>query len=345
MVYSIQYMRAIAAIMVVIHHSAWKSEQYSSGSFSWFNVGAAGVDLFFIISGYIMCHTVTRRSGGVNRFIIARVKRIVPIYWLLTTMALVVYLLMPDKVNSSGGHTNILASYLLFPSSDKYLIQTGWTLSYEFYFYLVFSVSLFFKNFYKYLVPVAAIVALVLLGDFIDNKSYTVTFVTNPILLEFCFGILAYYLIQQIRSNWYWGIGIIVLSVILIGFVNNLNFEFSRIESSYLRVLLFGGPSLLFFIGMVMCEIKLHEYRSSPLSILFKAIGDSSYSLYLFHPFSLVVTSLFLYKFGFVKHGGLFVVILVGVSTISGYFCYVFLEKPLVLFLKKYTTPESNRIV
>lgn len=90
MIYSVQYMRAIAALIVVVSHSAWKGEQYSSDPLSFFNVGGAGVDLFFIISGFIMCHTVENKQIKILSFIKARIRRIIPIYWVLTTLAFVI---------------------------------------------------------------------------------------------------------------------------------------------------------------------------------------------------------------------------------------------------------------
>ena len=103
-------MRAIAALLVVFHHAAWKGEQYSTNPLAWFSIGSIGVDLFFIISGFIMCHTVNNKKVLFSSFIKARFIRIVPLYWVLTSMALVVFLFFPEKVNSSGGVTDVLAS-------------------------------------------------------------------------------------------------------------------------------------------------------------------------------------------------------------------------------------------
>ena len=99
------------------------------------------MELFFIISGFIMCHTTQSSQGrwkDVGHFMVNRFTRILPLYWLLTALALVVFLIAPDKVNSSGGDTKIWQSFLLVPSEGKFLIMNGWTLTYEFFFYLLF---------------------------------------------------------------------------------------------------------------------------------------------------------------------------------------------------------------
>jgi peptidoglycan/LPS O-acetylase OafA/YrhL len=108
---------------------------------------------------------------------------------------------MPEKVNSSGGNTNILYSYLLFPSDDKFLIQNGWTLSFEFLFYFVFSSCLLIKSTYRFLLPFSIIVFLVVIGRLVMSESPQILFLTKPLLLEFLFGMSAYYFSQNIKKN------------------------------------------------------------------------------------------------------------------------------------------------
>jgi exopolysaccharide production protein ExoZ len=327
MIYSVQYMRAIAALMVVIHHSAWKGVQYSSDPLSWFNVGGAGVDLFFIISGYIMCITVDQKQIKISSFIKARILRIIPVYWVLTTLALIVFLVFPEKVNSSGGDINIIASYMLFPTEDKYLNQNGWTLSYEFLFYALFSFCLAVKTSYKYLIPVGMITALVFLGGLLNINNYQVNFITNPLLLEFCFGILAFYLSRRVKFESKYGLILIGISVLSIIFVNISHLDYSR-------VIRYGVPALLFFLGMLIMEPIFKNNHSNILFKSLKAMGDSSYSLYLFHPFSLVICSIVLSRIGINEFGVLFVALLVVTSVISGHLCYLLLEKPLAKLMR-----------
>lgn len=78
MIRSIQYMRAIAALLVVFHHAAWKAHQHTSDPWAGFRVGEAGVDLFFIISGFIMCEATRRRPVSFGAFMKARAVRILP---------------------------------------------------------------------------------------------------------------------------------------------------------------------------------------------------------------------------------------------------------------------------
>ena len=134
---SIQWMRAIAILMVILQHAAWKGTQYSTNPLGWLKVGEAGVDLFFIVSGFVICHVTYNKTPAPFEFVKARLVRILPLYWLLTCVALVVYLIKPELVNSSGGITSVFHSFTLLPTSSKYLIRNGWTLSYELYFYIL----------------------------------------------------------------------------------------------------------------------------------------------------------------------------------------------------------------
>jgi peptidoglycan/LPS O-acetylase OafA/YrhL len=331
-------MRAIAALMVVLHHSAWKGAQYSSDPFSWFSVGGAGVDLFFIISGYIMCHTVDQKKVNFFSFIKARLIRIIPIYWVLTSLALVIFLLFPEKVNSSGGSTSIMASYFLFPTEDKLLINNGWTLSYEFLFYVLFGSCLAVKKTYKYLIPIGIISSLVLLGLLTKSEYYAFNFITNPLLIEFAFGILAFYFSKTIKFESKYGLPLIIVSILLFILVNNFYLDYSR-------VIKYGMPALLFFLGMLIMEASFQRNRSNVILKILKKIGDSSYSLYLFHPFSLVACSIIFTLIGVNDLGSVFVILLLVTSVISGHLCYILLEKPLANHIKNNNKIKTKKIV
>ena len=140
-VQSIQIMRGIASLLVVLLHISVKGGQYDNGALKGFSIGGAGVDLFFIISGYVMCISTVGRPLTFYQFLLLRIRRIIPLYWLVTTVGLAIYLYNPKLVNTSGGETSIWASYVLFPNGKKFLNSNGWTLSYEFFFYFIFGFS------------------------------------------------------------------------------------------------------------------------------------------------------------------------------------------------------------
>ena len=334
MLHSVQYMRAIAAILVVFHHAAWKGEQYSTNPLHWFHVGSIGVDLFFVISGFIMCYTVDKKKVDFWNFLKARFFRIIPLYWVLTSLALVVYLIFPEKVNSSGGVTDVLASFTLIPSEGKYLINNGWTLSYEFLFYFIFATCLTLNTSGKYLLPCAIMITACTIGFYSGEVNYLVSFFTSVYLLEFVFGIFAFYVSKRVSANFYAGVSLIAVSVVMVFIVNK---NLSLMEPN--RIIQFGVPSLLFFVGMVLIEPIFSLKSNRKLSRTLKALGDSSYSLYLFHPFVLVACSIVLSFLGLAEYGWIFVGILVVTSLVSGHICYLVLESPISNLIKK----KANR--
>ena len=138
--YGIQYLRALAALAVVVFHAAERSG-YA------FAIGAAGVDVFFVISGFIMWVIADRRPLSPGRFLADRIRRIVPVYWLATGVMVAGALagLFPNLVLTVE---HVVASLAFVPARSPstgalwpVLVQ-GWTLNYEMFFYLVFAASL-----------------------------------------------------------------------------------------------------------------------------------------------------------------------------------------------------------
>ena len=335
MIVSIQYMRAIAVLLVMFYHAMGKGEVYSGASWDWFNFGTAGVDLFFIISGYIMCYTARRKKTSIYKFIKARFTRIIPLYWTLTIVALVIYLIMPDKINSSGGDTSIFHSFTLLPTSSKYLIQNGWTLSYEFFFYIIFSFGLIFSDSRKYLIPSIILTILAMVGQLFRPDNVYLGFMTNPILIEFVMGIAVFNLMKKYKFSQKIATSLCLSSIILFAGVS----YWGRTGD---RIIDYGIPCLLLFIGLLNLEDNLQKHKHNHLSKLLGKAGDSSYSSYLIHPFFLVAASLIFDKLGITSFGNLFIISLVLGSLLTGWICYVALEKPLNKFFRGKAKQNTN---
>ena len=148
----IQWLRAAAAALVVVEHAknAISTEflglhpDRSPLSFFPFS---AGVDIFFVISGFIMAYSsaaLFERQGGRRIFLLRRVARIVPIYWLVTSLMLLMFAAMGSRMWSESGWSTIAAAYLFIPAANPDgapfpLLVIGWTLNYEMAFYVVFA--------------------------------------------------------------------------------------------------------------------------------------------------------------------------------------------------------------
>jgi exopolysaccharide production protein ExoZ len=141
---TIQAARAVAANTVMLSHLLIVEQKDGHGfTFlpKWSHLGACGVDLFFVLSGFIMATIASRESW--RDFLLARATRIFPPYWFYSGVVLSVALIAPGIVNSSFTHPpSLWRSFLLVPDTVDPLLAVGWTLTHEAYFYLVFAVLL-----------------------------------------------------------------------------------------------------------------------------------------------------------------------------------------------------------
>src|SRR5436305_1426990 len=167
---SLQVLRAVAAISVVICHAGIQLNYWTKTNIEWHNVGAAGVDLFFVISGFIIT-LVSWDSFGrldlIGTFVARRAVRIGFLYWLLTT----IYVL-----SNSYPLSRIISSYLLVPTDERLVIPIAWTLAYELMFYLIFAACLVLPR----TAGLGAVIAL-LIGITLSH----IPFYSHPMILEF----------------------------------------------------------------------------------------------------------------------------------------------------------------
>lgn len=284
--HSLQSLRAVAALLVLAGHTAqidgrFFSQPVTSGEWT---LGFAGVDLFFVISGFVMVYITHEKPRGhahfIGRFVYARFTRIYPIYWFFTALALAAYLLIPDALNRDFADLHIWQSFTLWPiQGDLPILHIGWTLTHEIYFYLAFTLFLIFPE--RWL-PALLVVwgGLVMAGSLAFSGSPAVlALIVNPLTIEFILGAVAGMLICSgerrfarialaIAAVWIAAAGIIVWPA---------NAE--AFPSGWVRVAAFGIPSALIVYGAVSLEMQDRLKLPGWLVLL----GDWSYALYLSH--------------------------------------------------------------
>lgn len=150
---NVQMLRALAAINVVIFHSLFSANKYNMPVtlFAFLkDWGASGVDLFFVISGFIMFYIQYHKNRTCLSFFKDRLLRIAPLYWLLTCFLGLLLLISPFLFREMTFSFKWLLSSILFSSNTLMgslpLLYVGWTLEYEMLFYLLFSISLLMKK-------------------------------------------------------------------------------------------------------------------------------------------------------------------------------------------------------
>ncbi|MBV1918384.1 MAG: acyltransferase [Sphingomonadaceae bacterium] len=270
MLTNLQGLRALAAMLVVLYH-ALTADVFGPGRF--------GVDIFFVVSGFIMVYATKQEFSGI-RFLAKRLIRVVPLYWSLTLLVFTVAVFAPHLLKATEVDFNQLIKSLLFipfMKSNGMVHPTlflGWTLNYEMFFYLLFSVFVVFPNRLHTVICVSTVIGfLVILGHVLDG-SVVFEFYTNAIMLEFVAGMCLGLISDRLRLAPIPALALAVAGLagaaMLDGLVTHEN-----------RGLLFSPFALLVVAAAVGVE-KSGMRLKNPLLLL---IGAASYSLYLVHPY------------------------------------------------------------
>ncbi|WP_246732717.1 MULTISPECIES: acyltransferase family protein [Rhizobium] len=289
MVYSIQYLRAIAAIAVTFFHVAF--------IFGWdFVPMAAGVDLFFTISGFIMWTISDARPTTSLRFIKNRVQRVLPIYWICTILFLVAATASPKNYDHLTFNTvDIIRSLLFIPYYDSTgivqpVLVPGWTLNFEMFFYTAFCLALFLKGQTARLLAIAGfLIACVTIGLFTPMTPYSIVY-ASPLLLEFLAGILIAFVMckADIKSP------TLAAALIVVGLAGLVASSVLDKPTGFIRLLTWGVPSAFIVSGALIAERAALVPKIKRLKIL----GDASYSLYLTHMITIGIAKLAIYLIG-----------------------------------------------
>lgn len=289
MIRNIQALRAIAALAVVWHHLQTQMSLYLGMPHLGY-VGRAGVDVFFVISGFIMFHTTRDGERTTTEFWTDRITRIVPAYWLLTFVAAGLFWLgvHPGDVTSLSA-ADVAEDMLFLPhyraDGDIYpVLDVGWTLNFEMFFYALFGLSFFLKSQARSL---AALTGVFLLGavlvHFHTPLPTPVTMWLQPITLEFVAGgalAMLYPRMARLSRNASRsaGAGALIVGAVAI-LAGGLAFGKDLSWNYELRVVTFGLPALLIVAGALLLEHAGLTVRSRLLLLL----GAASYSIYLVH--------------------------------------------------------------
>lgn len=336
MINSIQVLRGIAALLVVlihiIHDVNIKTNSSIIGNFyNIENFGNIGVDLFFVISGFIMIYihyNDFERPSSSFVFIKKRVIRIVPLYWIFTTLSAILLIVLPQLFSKDKEFDllHYILSMLFIPTTNSIgevvpLLGVGWTLNIEMFFYLIFSVALFFTR--KYFLPLLFISLSI---SIIINYTYNFTipfFNTNGKLLiyEFFLGSVIGYLYSK-GIKLYKAKILLILSLffILFNLFNFIDFE--------LRLFYAGIPSAILIYSLLSLKDNL-DY-SSYIAKVFLLLGNASYSIYLTHVFFYKVP---IKLFSSINPDLLIITSLLFTSFL-GIIVYKFIENPSYKYLK-----------
>ncbi|MGQ8577295.1 acyltransferase family protein [Klebsiella pneumoniae] len=243
-----------------------------------------GVDIFFIISGFIMMYVSDLKKQYPIKFILNRFIRILPVHYFFLFILIIIFLIKPDVINSSVSKTYVWESFLLVPAlrnDAEYLNPVIWTLCYEMMFYLIFCVSLNLKNLTTSAIATTLVIsAIVFSGFFYKGDNIYISAATDSISLEFCYGMLLYVFYKKGFLTFHWLLPL-MLSIILYFVLKQFDFY---------RFIKLGIPSALIFISFL-------NMKNSKITFL-NFLGKISYEIYICHIMVISASYLILFRLG-----------------------------------------------
>ena len=322
LIISIELLRSIAALLVVFLHA-------SNGYF-----GACGVDIFFVISGFIMSLVIDRGEIGFH-FIKNRLIRIVPSYWFLTLILFGAAQFIPFAVKSSVSASDLYSSLFFMPflkssGAIQPVLNVGWSLNYEMLFYaLIFVSSLFVREKAIYLACVLLLIVCVA-SRYIP--SYVISnFYGDTILVEFVYGCLIFRFkdANYLKKTPFWARCFIVVFIFIGLYV--LEVRYGMILRPYTS----GALAAALLIAILTFDDWLQR---CPMLVkeLVSLGGRISYSLYLTHPFTIgIIFFVFNRCCWFDPMGSsLLMIFLVLTSVVVSCVFYGVFDRPTYKFLK-----------
>lgn len=328
---SIQYLRAAAALMVVFFHADGMAQEYFH--FHGLPFGAAGVDIFFVISGFIMWITTASERTTPASFAVNRIIRIVPLYWAMTLLLYGGWLIFRDPATVPS-LWNLIRSLLFIPfvsprtGEIQPLLIAGWTLNFEMFFYAVFALALLIARRHRAVFVCTVLSALVVSTLFVPPSGPFALTYTSPLLIEFMIGCLLGVMYER-KALPRPAVAVFLLAtgcglLLTSGMLSAANISASRFFH-------WGLPAFLIVTGALALEPKLKDWRLPML------LGDASYSIYLTHG---VVLSAVKSAVVFSGNGapsllaGGFILAGCLASVVGGVLAYRMIEMPLVAICK-----------
>jgi exopolysaccharide production protein ExoZ len=313
-----------------------------------FGNGWLGVQVFFIISGFIMVHTTGGiRSdfvAGAKKFFKNRVIRIVPLYYICTFL-MIAHSLDDGYLFENGSR---LVRSLLFispmtsqqgPEYGMPSLDVGWSLNYEMLFYFLFTLAIFFRQFKYHFLYTFFFLALLVIPfwqtgsfpggyrQFINYNFSYMNVLTNPVMLHFVLGISLGLVMPGIKaSRKVSAVALLVSSLLFISYFTGITgMDFNMWND-------------LLFCGLLVFSFLLNDYCKNGIQLCSPLVrlGDMSYSVYLLHPMVLIYVKLAFQKTGFAEfiYTKTFFLFTMCVIVATSFVFYTVIEKKLTRFLK-----------
>jgi exopolysaccharide production protein ExoZ len=342
MLYNLHLLRAIAALAVVYFHTT----SVAGLKLDW-DVGSRGVDVFFVISGFIIAYIGTSRP---EQFLHRRLIRVVPFYWAATVCVFAMAAVAPRFFRSTNADVTHLVMSLLFIPHESLTgemhptLVLGWSLNFEMFFYVTFAAALAISRKWSPIVCVAWLLSFVVAVHTIGTDHPVLAFYARPIVLEFCFGIGVFFLFnacsaRQARLARADALKWLLLGLLVAGLVAIVVFE--KRHPDVPRYLAGGIPAVVIVASALMLE---RIYGMATRNRVVFLLGEASYIIYLVHPY-IVFTILRLgVKDARTLPAPLIVALIVGLLALVSVIAiaiHLMFEKPVMAFLRARLTRKE----
>ncbi len=327
----IQALRGVAALLVVFVHYNGTAVSHGFSFPGWERaaVSGIGVDIFFVISGFIMELTAGGRSyraGDATTFLKRRAARVLPLYWALTVLAFAATLVLGSAINSSFSVSQFILSMLLLPATGpdgqgQYVVSVAWTLAYEMYFYLLFAALLRLTSRQRISTLALLFAASIAIGLIAEPRAPLLRYLVDPILLEFLAGCA---LANALRSGWkvqsrgVWLIGAAGVAAMLL--------ELTFVVPPAWRVVFWGLPAFALVASVVLSKHRAPRFFEAPFTYL----GNISYSLYLSHFFTVALFTRLQARWSasLLSSEVVCLVVFLALAILVAHLCYRLIESP-----------------
>ncbi len=288
-IFSIQILRAIAVSIVLLYH-AQAFSYYQSIKFInifFMSFGWTGVDLFFVISGFVICYTSYDLIGDETNYLIflkKRFARIYPNYWCVLIYILSLEYLVNIKL-SNAPTTLLINNILLIPPFQTFIIDAAWTLTFEVCFYLIFASVIVFLNKKLFLTFLILWISLIVF-TFLSNRPISLPFslILSPINIEFISGCVIALLYKrniQIMPKTILAAGVILFTMLIL--YQELYISNSAFHDDHNRIMQRSVSLSVVFSAIIYGFIYIEINTKKTLNKILLLIGDASYSFYLLH--------------------------------------------------------------
>lgn len=342
--FNVQWLRALAAFMVVAVHLDALAVMAGAPPERATVAGNGGVDLFFVISGFIMVFTTSRKPVGSLAFLGARLRRVAPLYWSVTLAVFAVARLAPRLMqNTPADPGRLLASLAFAPvlrpdGTMRPVVFVGWTLNFEMAFYVLFALGLLAPKRWMGVAGVAAALCAAVAWGWIARPADPIAaFYTTPMVLEFALGMLLGlawpFLAVAAWAAWpLAAAAVAAFGAMLAG---------PHLWPGADRLFVFGLPAAV----IVTAALTLERQGRSLCWGWVKALGAASYAIYLSHFFVTQAVILAAHKahlHGPVEAAAAAAVALIGVA-VTGLALHRTLEQGADRLIDRILTPRSGR--